>query len=393
MGEIMRIKREFYLLISILIFTNVRAGNLTCSMKGTHLLHLPGAFTSTSEQSRVEKELQTISDVNSLYIDQKKLFVSSVPIPSQGILMDNFNYFMMSSPPGIERDLTWLTIGALEFGFSIKNDIVAVTKVGGVLSKVNRGGAIVTKMRGTVKNGKFIVETVKKREIVSATKLIGTGNTILSEGFESIKDFLRVVSSQDNNYDPSTFLGKVFGLIDIENPAIMGRNILNTVSLAKLESKFNLDFFFQHRDTYLATYFTTEKNINNIAGIISSKLNENKKVIISAHGEGNQLVESAIAQLYGIEDVAMNEKLTKYLSVVATSPTTNQYSNKYFYMKHNFDKRQFGGSDVINNYVLNNNSLPGDSQANSKDSRYGFSFLDFYASPIVIMDQLLTRTT
>lgn len=371
-------------IIAMILFTyNLYSNELSCSKNGTSFLHIPGAFTSKSAQ---EKGKQVIIDlpstVKTKLDSNKNVSIDFIPISSQGLIMDNFNYMMMSVPPGTERDLTWLAIGITEFGLNLKNDVVAVSKVGGVLSVANKGGAIVRKMRGTIKNGKFVTQSMKLSEIKSVSNLIGSSLTVTKGEFNTIKSFLREISSQDTN-DPLTFSGKVLGLIDIENLATMGRNILNAASLAFIDDKFNSEFLSQHRDTFLASYFTTEKNINNIANTISEKLIDNKKLIINAHGEGNQLAESAIALLEEKGDINLSRKISKYVSIVATSPTTYQYTNKYFFIKHNLEKRLFGGSDIASNYLLNINSIPGDIRIDSKDIRYGYSFLDFYISPIV----------
>ena len=183
-------KLIFFVVLFTFFGSSLKAQSLKCSKIGTQIFHIPGAFTSDSDQDKALLRINNLLQLKPKYFDLKSQDVKPIKIASQGLLMDKLNYIMLSAPPGPARDVSWLLLGATEYGFNIKDDLIAVAKIGGVVSSVNKGGAVVNKLRGTVKNGKFVTQTVTKGEVLSLIKLTSTSLSVSTENLNSIKEIL-----------------------------------------------------------------------------------------------------------------------------------------------------------------------------------------------------------
>ncbi|MBC7430198.1 MAG: hypothetical protein H7336_16410 [Bacteriovorax sp.] len=390
-----------YFISSLIILTfNSYAGELKCSANGAWILHIPGAFTSGSDQNEVNKLLKTkILVTNPNNFDLKKQNADVIPIASQGFIQDKFNYYLMSITQNYgakAENAVWMTLGISEFGYNISEAASTIFKAGKTLTKMTA-----IKELGVTSSKKFLSGSELKKEIVAAINLQSAQKSAQSASTQSLNTFLHDISNEDN-MDPLTRIGKgiSIGTSFFDDP--MGvKNLINFFSIVALEGKFNIDVLDAQRDTILATYFTNQKNINHVADEIKKKLDLNKKIILSAHGEGNQLVSRAIAQIQNSGTNDQKDKLSRVVSVLATSPTTDSYASKYLFMKHNYDNRSYGGSSIAANYILNKNTIGPITWStdlsdlnNPQDSgNQGNSFLKYYLSEVTKGGKNITGAT
>jgi hypothetical protein len=110
------------IILFVLLTSKIYAGSLNCSASGTIVFHIPGSFTSKAEQSGAETKLKSILTDNPLYFDLKSQEAQLIPIASQGILQDKFNYFLNSL--GTTGDAAWLVLGATEFGYQTAGSVM-----------------------------------------------------------------------------------------------------------------------------------------------------------------------------------------------------------------------------------------------------------------------------
>jgi len=132
---------------------------------------------------------------------------------------------------------------------------------------------------------------------------------------------------------------------------ISSYHTMNTFSLAMIED----DFYKAYKtapNNLNDAYTSNEAVIANISDKIKKSLNKNERLILSPHGEGNQLAKKAIEKISNYGTFEEKLKLGKYLSVLATSPTTEPYTTRYSYMKHTFDNRLFDSASNVTNYVI-----------------------------------------
>ncbi|MBC7711737.1 MAG: hypothetical protein H7177_00260 [Rhizobacter sp.] len=381
-------------IIFLILFINysVHAEELKCSANGTFILHIPGAFTSLKDQTLkdgAKDRLIKILNTNPNAFDLRKQDADVIPITSQGYIQDKFNYYLMSITQNYgakAENAVWMTLGISEFGYNISEAATTIFKSGKTLTKMTA-----IKELGVTSSKKFLSGSELKKEIAATVNLQSTQQSAQSASTQSLNTFLHDISNEDNK-DPLTRIGKGISIgISLFADPMGVKNLINIVSLRALEGEFNIDVLDAQRDTILASYFTNQKNINHVADEIKKKLDLNKKIILSAHGEGNQLASRAISQIQQDGTAKQKSRLERLVSVLATSPTSDLYSNKYLYMKHNYDNRSFGGSSLMPNYVLNK-SLLGHISDNPElwdlsepSNRYnnGSSFLKYYISQII----------
>ena len=377
----------FLLLLCVLIPTEGFAG-LNCSANGTFIWHIPGAFTSSTDQKITKQVLsEKILNLNLNKFDLNKQESDVIPIASQGLIQDKFNYYMMSLTQkyGSEAEaVVWMGLGVSEFGYNVGSDITTVLKSGKALKKLTT-----VKSLGVVGSSKLVHFSEIKNSLVSTFNLQSTHQSVQNSKAQSLKEFIHEISNEDDK-KALTRVGKGISMATGLFLDPMGiKNLINFGSIVALEGKLNFDILDAQRDTALASYYTTQDNIKNVAKSITDKLDANQKIIISAHGEGNQLASRAIAQIQNSGTDSQKLKISKYVSVLATSPTTAGYTNKYNFMKHSYDNRRYGGSDIAPNYVLNKNSLKpisndlSDLTVPSDSGNQGSDFLKYYIGEVV----------
>lgn len=332
---------------------NSFAADLKCSANGTFIFHIPGAYTSSRNQVDARNILN--SDIlfnNSSLFDLKKQNSNIIGIASQGLIQDKFTYIFNSLDP-VYRDTVWMASGILELGFNLSGSIqtmnTATTTYSGFAQSLKTG----------VKGSERIKSTTAMTSLFSATTdLAGSGVLALSASNNN-KTLLENLATGSTGVDFASKALTVAGLgnlSSLQGFAMTVGKLYNLYTLYKLEGNF-FQAIDQASDSTLAAYYLTQNNVNNIAKEIKLKIDDNQKVILSVHGEGNQLASRAISQIMQDGTKKQKSRLTRLVSVLATSPTNAGYSYKYLYMKHNYDNRSLGGSSVMPNYVLNKSLL------------------------------------
>lgn len=341
--------------------TSAKIFALECSAQGTTILHIPAAFTSRFEQKiglpSAQSELKVItkSNENAFKFDKIKQEVDVIPVYSQGFFQDKFNYYLMSMTQTFGKDaerLTWMSLGAGEFSVNLGQDVTTIFRGSKSLTRLT------TIKEFGVANAKRVFKASQlKKEIVASANIHLQANSVSNAETTNLTKFIHDISNEDGK----DFLTRTGKLISIGTALLYDpvgiKNFLNLVSLYTLEEKFTVDVLDDQRDTLLASYYTNQRNVSSIAESIKAKLNNNEKVIINSHGEGGQLASRALAQIEQTGNVVEKERLKKFVSVLSTSPTTTEFHSKYIHMKHNYDNKSFGGSNVMPNYVLNKESI------------------------------------
>ncbi len=363
--------------------TSTNSSGLKCSSNGTMIYHIPGAFTSGDDQATAKSELSNnILPANPNKFDLKQQDADVIPILSQGYIQDKLAFKMMRLGDTYGTDAAntaWLTLGVSELGFSLAGDLETVAVAAGNMTKLSSVKSI-----GVVGNLKKI-NIDKTKELVSSMINLSSQGISLSNSSGSALNVLKTLTSEDNT-NITTRLGKLLGMLPaLEGNPIGIKNVMNFASLQILEGGW-YSHVNQYRGTALASYFTTQNNIDNIATMVEGQLDANKKVILSVHREGNELASRAIAQIQASGTPDQVSKLSKYVSVLSTSPTSNPYSTKYLPMKNSLDVNVAGAQFIAPNYVLKNKTGRDTNNFFTKIidkitlEPLGSSFLDYYLS-------------
>lgn len=354
----------FLMLILVSFFANAE---LNCSSKGMDVLHIPGFSISKLNQDKADLDLKNILILKPNYFDNKSQNSTLIPISTQGYIQDKLSYLMMEYGDRYgskAEEAAWMTFGITEYGYSVHSDLVTL----GTSIKYVAKTKIIHK---GLKSTSHVISNYSEYKSMYPALFNISGQSVTIATNNGEKSLLQNLTDQSE----STRVEKIASMF-------LGPSLLSFVNLATIrliEGNWGsaLD---QQRDTILATKWTINDNIDKVKNAISKKLNDNKKVIINAHAEGNQLASRAIAQLK--LDPNYTNRVNKYVSILATSPTSNAYHGKYVYMKNDHDNRLLDITTPYNFILIPNFSVFDVSAGMSYNSHSTDNFLDFYISPI-----------
>jgi hypothetical protein len=342
---------RFLYLFLVLYFSALSANELTCSINGTKLYYLPGFFTSLNNQFDVADALRlNIKSNKDFVIDKKKQEFELIPIASQGKIQDELNYIKLKGDSKF-TDSAYEAVEYFEVGRNIFGFLSSSKEVGKIVAESFKTQNI-TRIGGQVKKGTTTIsKVVKESRVKDDLNFFSTIGSIVT-GISKDKTLKEILFSQDGEYNSTTRLFKLLPLANIlsRDPFAI-KNGINLLSLFILEKDYKLAVE-NSRDALISGEITTGKNIKKIKDKILENLkanyqdiNLNKKIIISAHAEGNLLLKKAVEEIKNSGTDEEKILISKYLAILSTSPQTEKYHKKYLFMKNNDDYLASGASN------------------------------------------------
>lgn len=372
-------------LVYLLLLFDLHASELSCSRAGTTVFHVNGFFTSFKDQNLALERLIRVLDTEKKLIDANdEQFSLPINIYSQGGISDKLNFYKLALDSKL-ANFAFYGLGVAETSANISGIIERAPSVSGIiLSKFS------TKTVQGTKNFSFAANSSHLKN-----DLIFVANTTsLTTNIGRSKNLLDAVFSQDGDEGTASGLLKLapnVGILKADPFSI--KNTINFLSLWTLEGNYKLAVN-NSRDTTINSELTTRLNIKKIKNEILKKLEnyngEAHKIIISAHKEGNLLVRAALENIFETESERTKKLINDYVAIVATSPTSNPYHGKYFYMLNSRDEN-FTNHTYRKNYYFLNDFSTFNSSYSSIVSLVGKgyrrdNFLDDYTNGEVLAD-------
>jgi hypothetical protein len=296
---------KFFLTFNLILFlykiqSSNAESNLSCSINGTSVLFVPGALTTSFQQNDAKKKFSLLN----AKLDYKNQRFDQLPLDTNGLYNDKMNYFVNTFETPVKKELAYVVLSKIEFAWDVFN------------------------FASTANSAINSMQKTRKKGLIGQSKVVNKNKT-------AEKQFL------DDTFEKS---------LDLIESFAEARSVLNSVSLLHYGESLGKVL---NNKTDLATIYTGDvKNKKAVKDVIRELLDQNKKIIVSAHGEGGQLVRNVFQELNS--EIQYNTKLNNYVSVLATSPTTGNFHPKYRYLKNNLDNRIFGGAFVTSNFTFDN---------------------------------------